>query len=100
MAKGRRKNVQVNNIADLRRHALNTLDMLCEGDIEVEDAKAASDLYANVLGMLKAEVDYNKAIGRSKEIGFYEGVESQPAVIDRATALALESKSTTKWDSD
>lgn len=76
MQRNKRKNIQVNNIADLRRHALNTLDLLCEGEIEVEDARMASELYANVLGILKAEVDYNKAIGRHKEISFYDGIET------------------------
>ncbi len=86
------KQIQVNNIADLRRHALNTLDMLCAGEIEVEDAKAASDLYKDVLGALKVEIDYYKAIGKPKEIKFYDGEESNAATIDVGQVRELENK--------
>lgn len=90
---GRKKdNVQINNIADLRRHAINTLDMLCNGDIEVEDAKAASDLYKDVLGTVKIEMDYNRLIGKAKQIKFCNGEESVVSEIDAEQIKRLENK--------
>lgn len=88
----KRKSTPVNNIADLRRHALNTLDMLVSGEIEVEDAHAASELYKDVLGTLKAEVDYHKAIGKPKEIAFFDGVETEVNLIDVEQVKQLENK--------
>lgn len=96
---GQRKDrppIKVNTIADLRRHALQTLDKLVDGDMEVEDAHAASKLYGNVIDMLKAEVDYNKMLGKHKEIEFLEQRDTKE-VIDQEVKLALESKSTSKW---
>ncbi len=88
----KRDNIKVNNMADLRRHALNTLDMLVCGDIEVEDAKAASDLYKDVLGTLKTEIDYYKAAGKSKEIKFFEGEESAQNIIQVDQVKQLQNK--------
>lgn len=98
MGKGKRNPIQVNNISDLRRHALNTLNMLIEGDIEVEDAKVASDLYGNVLGILKAEVDHNKMVGKIAPLPFYESTESEQPALSAKTIEALENKSTTRWE--
>jgi cellulase/cellobiase CelA1 len=91
MAK-KRNSIQVNNIADLRRHALNTLDMLVCGEIEVEDAHAASELYKDVMGTLKVEVDYCKAIGKPKEIAFFSGEETKTQVIEVEQVRKLEDK--------
>lgn len=88
----RRVSPPVNNISDLRRHALHTLDMLVSGDIEVEDAHAASELYKDVLGTLRAEVDYNKTLGRCKEIKFYEGEETSVPVLEATQVKMLENK--------
>jgi len=82
----------VKNIADLRRHALDTLDMLVNGDIDVEDAHAASELYKDVMGTLKVEVDYYKAIGKPREIAFFDGVETQVEMIDQERVKRLENK--------
>lgn len=83
---------QVNNISDLRRHALNTLDMLVNGEIEVEDAHAASELYKDVMGTLRVEVDYHKAIGKSTHIAFFHGDETKTATIDAQQIKQLETK--------
>lgn len=88
----RRHNIDVNNISDLRRHALNTLNMLCDGDIEVEDANAASNIYKDVLGTLKAEIDYNKVIGKTKEIKFFQGEETPIREVDAKQVKQLENK--------
>ena len=82
----------VKNIADLRRHALDTLDMLVNGDIDVEDAHAASELYKDVMGTLKVEVDYYKAIGKLREIAFFDGIETEVEMIDQERVKRLENK--------
>ena len=82
----------VKNIADLRRHALDTLDMLVNGDIDVEDAHAASELYKDVMGTLKVEVDYYKAIGKQREIAFFDGIETEVEMIDQEQVKRLENK--------
>lgn len=87
--------VEVNNITSLRDHAIQTLDKLVSGNIDVQDAVAASKLYSNVVDMLKLEIDYNKALGRQKDVLFLDGAPSM-RTLTPDDIMALEGKSSPK----
>ncbi len=102
MARHDDEQIPINSISDLRKHAIQTLDKLVAGNIEVSDALAASRLYNNVVDMLKVETDYNKALGKHRQVEFLEPApteaiklpEPQRKVLSQTALEALEGKST------
>jgi Cu/Zn superoxide dismutase len=60
-----------NNINDLRAHLFDAIKGLKDGSIDIEKAKAMSDLAQVIVNSAKVEVDYAKATG-SKGSGFLE----------------------------
>lgn len=60
----------IKNIRDLRDHALDTLRRLEKREIELNEADAYGKVYSSVMGSLKLEMDYNKALGQAPLIPF------------------------------
>lgn len=60
-----------NNINDLRGHLFDALKGLKDGTVDIEKAKAMSELAQVIVNSAKVEVDYAKATG-SKGSGFLE----------------------------
>lgn len=66
-----------NSINDLRTHLFDALRGLKNGSVDVEKAKAMSEVAQVIINSAKVEVDYIKSSG-SKGSGFLDGV-SVPA---------------------
>jgi hypothetical protein len=69
-----------NNINDLRTHLFDALKGLKDGTVDIEKAKAMSDLAQVIVNSAKVEVDYAKATG-SKGSGFLEKSPELPSGI-------------------
>lgn len=65
-----------NNINDLRTHLFDTIRELKNGKIDIEKAKAISDIAQVIVNSAKVEVDHAKVTG-SKGSGFLEKGEEQ-----------------------
>lgn len=65
-----------NNIETLRGHLFDALQGLKDGKIDIDKAKAMSEIAQTIINTAKVEVDYAKATG-AKGSGF----------LDKATAL-------------
>ena len=59
-----------NKINDLRDHLFETLERLKDGDIDIETAKAITDVSQVIINSAKIEVDFIKATGSTKDSGF------------------------------
>jgi hypothetical protein len=66
-----------NTINDLRTHLFDALKGLKDGSMDIEKAKAMSDLAQVIVNSAKVEVDYAKATG-SKGSGFLEKEPDMP----------------------
>jgi hypothetical protein len=76
-----------NSIDDLRTHLFDALRGLKTGSIDVEKAKAMSDVAQTIINSAKVEVEYIKASG-AKGSGFLDAgqpVPSLPAGINGIT---------------
>lgn len=51
-----------NKIEDLRNHLFETIEMLKDGDIELDKAKTIADLAQVVVNSAKVEVDFLKTV--------------------------------------
>jgi len=61
-----------NKITDLRNHLFATIEALNDPDnpMEIDRAKAVSDVAQVIINSAKLEVDFIKATGRSEGTGF------------------------------
>ena len=61
-----------NKINDLRNHLFSTLEALQDTDnpMDIDRAKAISDVAQVIINSAKIEVDFIKATGRSEGTGF------------------------------
>jgi len=66
-----------NKISDLRNHLFEAIEMLKDGDMELEKAKAIGDLAQVVINSAKVEVDFIKATGTERDSGFMQIGEPQ-----------------------
>ena len=68
-----------NKIEDLRNHLFAALESLADPDkpMEIERAKAISDVAQTIINSAKVEVDYMKQVGGRPVSGFIPD-ESQP----------------------
>ncbi len=82
----------VNNIADLREHAIGVLNDLRDGEIETSDALVASKLYDNVCDITRLEIDYNKSINKEGAIAFLSGDKTAQPVVTEGEILTLQQK--------
>jgi len=65
------------NINDLRNSMFDALQLLKEGKITVQEAKAMSDIGQTIINSAKIEVDYIKAAGDGHS-EFIQGPEELP----------------------
>jgi hypothetical protein len=63
---------KINNIAELRRHAVKTLEQLEEGNIQIQQAAVTAKLYDSVIHSITAEINYYKMIDKAPCIPFIE----------------------------
>jgi hypothetical protein len=73
-----------NNIADLRTHLFDALKGLKDKSMDIETAKAVSDIAQVIVNTAKVEVDYVKASG-AKGSGFLENPPELPRGITGVT---------------
>lgn len=52
-----------NKIVDLRDHLFETLEMLKDGDIEIERAKAISEVSRTIIETAKVEIAFLREVG-------------------------------------
>ena len=67
-----------NKINDLRDHLFETLERLKDGDIDIETARAITDVSQVIINSAKIEVDFIKATGSTKDSGFIKLQEQNP----------------------
>lgn len=63
---------KVDSIEKLREHALNTIEKLADGDIDIGEAAATQKLYESVISSCKAEMEYVRLTGRKSRIPFLD----------------------------
>lgn len=73
-----------NNINDLRQHLFDALKGLKDKSVDIETARAISDIAQVIVNTAKVEVDYAKATG-SKGSGFLEKPAELPPGITGIT---------------
>lgn len=61
-----------NKIEDLRNHLFETIEMLKDGDIEIDKAKAISEVAQVIINSAKVEVQFLKEMGSNKHTGFIQ----------------------------
>jgi hypothetical protein len=59
-------------IQDLRHHLFETIEMLKEGDIEIDKAKAISEVAQVIINSAKVEVQFLKEMGSNRHTGFIQ----------------------------
>jgi hypothetical protein len=64
-----------NNIVELREHLFDTIRMLKDGKMEVDRAKAVSEVAQTIINSAKVEVHYLEALGHDAATGFMDGTE-------------------------
>ena len=79
---------KIKNITELRELALETLEKLRDGKIELSEAVATGKLCDNVINTVKAELQYHLMIGEQPKIPFMQGQR----VIEGQTVKSIEAK--------
>ena len=59
-------------IQDLRNHLFETIEMLKDGDIEIDKAKAISEVAQVIINSAKVEVQFLKEMGSNRHTGFIQ----------------------------
>ena len=59
-----------NKIEDLRNHLFSALEGLADSSMDIDRARAISDVAQVIVNSAKIEVDFIKATGRSEGTGF------------------------------
>ena len=59
-------------IQDLRHHLFETIEMLKDGDIEIDKAKAISEVARVIINSAKVEVQFLKEMGSNRHTGFIQ----------------------------
>ena len=59
-----------NKITDLRDHLFEALERLKDGEIDIETAKAMSEVSQTIINSAKIEIDFIKATGSTQDSGF------------------------------
>lgn len=78
----------INNMKDLRNHALGTLQKLDDKEIDIKDAIASAKIYQSIISTIKTEIDYNKMREKAPRIDFLE----MGNVVEHDITPALENK--------
>ena len=79
---------KIKNITELRELALEILEKLRDGKIELAEAVTTGKLCDNVINIVKAELEYHRMIGEQPKIPFMQGQR----LIEGQTVKSLESK--------
>lgn len=61
-----------NKIEDLRNHLFEAIEMLKDGEIEIDKAKAIADISQTIINSAKVEVDFIKTTGSTRDTGFLQ----------------------------
>lgn len=64
--------MSIRNMADLRENAIETLQLLRERKISIEEAGVTGKLYENVISSVKTQIEYAKATKQLPLIDFLE----------------------------
>lgn len=67
----------MSNINELREHLFDTLRGLKDGSVDVEKARAMSDVAQVIINTAKVEVDYLRATGQQSGTGFVPVLEDK-----------------------
>lgn len=59
-------------IQDLRHHLFETIEMLKDGDMEIEKARAISEVAQVIINSAKVEVQFLKEMGSNRHTGFIQ----------------------------
>jgi hypothetical protein len=59
-------------IQDLRNHLFETIEMLKDGDMEIEKARAISEVAQVIINSAKVEVQFLKEMGSNRHTGFIQ----------------------------
>ena len=59
-------------IQDLRHHLFETIEMLKDGDMEIDKAKAISEVAQVIINSAKVEVQFLKEMGSNRHTGFMQ----------------------------
>jgi len=59
-------------IQDLRHPLFETIEMLKDGDIEIEKARAISEVAQVIINSAKVEVQFLKEMGSNRHTGFIQ----------------------------
>ena len=73
--------MKIKNIDDLRNHAIDALEKLSSGKIDVEEAGVTGKLCESVMSTLKLQVEVAKMLGREPNIPFL-GKSGEGKIID------------------
>ena len=65
--------MSINNIDDLRQHAIDTLMKLSKNTISIEEAGVTGKLCENIVSTIKVQLEYAKMLEQSPDINFLEG---------------------------
>jgi hypothetical protein len=60
-----------NKIEDLRDHLFETIEMLKDGDMDIQKAKAIKDVAQTIVNSAKVEVDFLKFTKEGNGSGFF-----------------------------
>ena len=62
----------INNMRDMRNHALHTLAKLDKREIDIKEAQANAALYGSVMATIKLELEHCKMLEQKPQIAFLE----------------------------
>jgi len=60
----------INNLNELREHAIQTLHRLENKEIKVVEAGITAKLYENIISTVKTQLEYAKMLRKNPEINF------------------------------
>ena len=65
--------MSINNVDELRNYLANELERVSSGQTTPAAANASANLAGKILSSVKMELEYNKMVGASPQIGFLKG---------------------------
>ncbi len=74
--------MKIKNITLLRDHALETLEKLASGKIDVDEAGVTGKLCESVMSTIKSQLEYAKMLNREPNIPFLGDLSKQPRLIE------------------
>lgn len=84
---------KITNIMQLREHALDTIQSLCSGNIDNQQALTTAKLYDSVVNTIKTEIEYIKLTDSKTKIDF---MNTSIDVTPKPVAITHTAESTPK----